>query len=799
MERKGRRARIETLLLWATFLLLWSPLWVQECGGESSLPAAPETSRNQDDNGEDAPSGLQRLEDESRNETETEVARRLWKDQEDRLKEGIESFFKILFPSLVRLGSEAEISTECQAAYFKMFLAVRQLKTWALQMVDSSGKIPNGVMAGTAASFGHFDQCLDIAVAGDAFRGKFCNLELWLRDLPRPSANAADIIGDSESVLTFFYDNGYWLRLLPARMGVCIPSTCSSDDLQKMASKASQGLQMKANVTSCQVKEPISFTQEQLVVLCILGVVLLLAVVGTALGLFIVPTSPFCDCQAGRVAEVLCSFSLERNTRALFARSEHVAGPLEALNGIRVVSCFWIVLGHIYFLTDLSTYIRFASLTKLQLLFKDFLFTLVENFTLPVDTFFFITGLLLAYNQTRKCHQTSCSMNLWSMISAVFHRYWRMTPSFALATALFVLMPALGSGPMWGDVLGLASENCRLRWWTNLLYFSNYLPYSKMCMLHSWFLSLNMQYFIVGIPLALLLFRNPRATTVGLVTATAVSCLATGAVTYVNDLPPAMLMMTARWSKAKQVLNMVYYQPFTHFGPFALGLCLGYVLPTAKVPRFGKVTLAAGWLTASALCGVAVFGAYPFRRGDPSFHPLLLAAYAGCHRTLWTMGVAWITLLCATRQAGLVGELLSSSVVTPLSRLSYLVFLLHPVPIYVHVASVRESFQLDHYYMCTLYFGILVTSILLAYVAYVTVEAPFAALERLLLSPAKTAPTRTPTPLPTIDQQCKVEGWKNGGPPRAPAPGSPPTAGALNGENSVLTLGCAKLPESSHL
>lgn len=46
--------------------------------------------------------------------------------------------------------------------------------------------------------------------------------------------------------------------------------------------------------------------------------------------------------------------------------------------------------------------------------------------------------------------------------------------------------------------------------------------------------------------------------------------------------------------------------------------------------------------------------------------------------------------------------MLSSSVMTPLSRLSYLVFLLHPVPIYVHVASVRESFQLDHYYMVSI-------------------------------------------------------------------------------------------------
>lgn len=43
-------------------------------------------------------------------------------------------------------------------------------------------------------------------------------------------------------VLTFFYDNGYWLQLFPARLGVCIPSTCSGEDLQKMAAKGTRKL-----------------------------------------------------------------------------------------------------------------------------------------------------------------------------------------------------------------------------------------------------------------------------------------------------------------------------------------------------------------------------------------------------------------------------------------------------------------------------------------------------------------------------------------------------------------------------
>lgn len=69
----------------------------------------------------------------------------------------------------------------------------------ALAVIDSSGKLPSGMIAGTAASLGHFDQCLDIVV-GESFRGKFCNLELWLRDLPRPSRAAADVLSDEDSV-----------------------------------------------------------------------------------------------------------------------------------------------------------------------------------------------------------------------------------------------------------------------------------------------------------------------------------------------------------------------------------------------------------------------------------------------------------------------------------------------------------------------------------------------------------------------------------------------------------------------
>lgn len=127
------RCCLTVLAVWAMLLLCFS-LWIQKCGADSSLSAAPEKLRTEDTNGEETMlAGGNPRADDGGNETEIDVGRRLWKDQEGRLKGGIESFFKMVFPRLVRLGSEAEISTECQAAYFKMFVAIRQLKTWALQ------------------------------------------------------------------------------------------------------------------------------------------------------------------------------------------------------------------------------------------------------------------------------------------------------------------------------------------------------------------------------------------------------------------------------------------------------------------------------------------------------------------------------------------------------------------------------------------------------------------------------------------------------------------------------------------
>lgn len=49
------------------------------------------------------------------------------------LRSVAENMVKTVFPTLVRVSSEAEVSNDCQAALLKVILGVRRLKDWAMR------------------------------------------------------------------------------------------------------------------------------------------------------------------------------------------------------------------------------------------------------------------------------------------------------------------------------------------------------------------------------------------------------------------------------------------------------------------------------------------------------------------------------------------------------------------------------------------------------------------------------------------------------------------------------------------
>lgn len=98
---------------------------------------------------------------------------------------------------------------------------------------------------------------------------------------------------------------------------------------------------------------------------------------------------------------------------------------------------------------------------------------IIQNATVSVDTFLFISGFLITWLGLKEMEKTKGKLNIMTMY---IHRYMRLTPALA-ATVLFVvsLYKFMGSGPYWHNFVNLHKSYCDEYWWTTLLYVQNYV------------------------------------------------------------------------------------------------------------------------------------------------------------------------------------------------------------------------------------------------------------------------------------------------------------------------------------
>ena len=67
--------------------------------------------------------------------------------------------------SLIGVLIKYNISTQCKGSFTILLDALIHYEPWAIKMMDSSSKIPEGIMYGTINTFGQYDECLDTIVS----------------------------------------------------------------------------------------------------------------------------------------------------------------------------------------------------------------------------------------------------------------------------------------------------------------------------------------------------------------------------------------------------------------------------------------------------------------------------------------------------------------------------------------------------------------------------------------------------------------------------------------------------------
>lgn len=236
------------------------------------------------------------------------------------------------------------------------------------------------------------------------------------------------------------------------------------------------------------MKESFNVTNDQVVaggVLCAILSIVLLATTVDVVRRFVSPT--FMSGLHGESGAELpatlkrllnrcwLAFSAYTNSSQLLS-TEVPDHAIRSLYGLKVISLLWVILAHAYLTLDLKAV---GALMRTRDVNRNFIFQLVINASLAIETFFFISGLLVTltvFRRLKKNPRISHKEWIWFYV----HRIVRMTPAVVLVIAIVIAAYKFGDGPLWREIIYPSAERCRENWWIHFLHISNFFDVSRM-------------------------------------------------------------------------------------------------------------------------------------------------------------------------------------------------------------------------------------------------------------------------------------------------------------------------------
>ena len=359
---------------------------------------------------------------------------------------------------------------------------------------------------------------------------------------------------------------------------------------------------------------------------------------------------------------LLC-WDMGGNFRTGLCKQDGGVPEMRILNGLRVLSMGWVVLGHTYLYMNQMAGGGVANEGFDETVQARLPTILISNGQFSVDTFFVLSGFLGAYVGLRKLNAMDKAGKKVPAapalaLTAFIDRWLRLTPLYFFMLMIYMfLIPHLLTGPAatWDaatemdDYTGPNRERdgsshngiggdydfCKTYLWTNLLYVTNYYPnqfvgsmkidHSKPdwykhigqlgCMGHSWYLSVDFQLHLLT-PWLLSLFRwRPNAAYLTMVS------MILGSFGYL-----LFLVVHANYNMCEAGVGaqrsgdhfegnentLEYNKPWTRCGPFLLGVLLAcyqsqHSNRAGHIPAPSTLAIILGYLLSLAVMAVYVF------------------------------------------------------------------------------------------------------------------------------------------------------------------------------------------------
>ncbi|XP_023239301.1 nose resistant to fluoxetine protein 6-like [Centruroides sculpturatus] len=435
---------------------------------------------------------------------------------EMRIKTALKSVLKRSLPYLMRIFDEVNVSSPCTKSSVLFLKDLMKLKDWPLRMIDSFGKLSAGMLEMTQWMSGDYDQCLDIEIpqnkkeitdkGKEQVRGKYCAVTIGMQEsLKRIAKSIHKLENNSliklvkEIIKPIKLEDLFNIDVAKMKMGirldVCIPSTCSNNDLKNVGNWIF-GTPVDFKVEFCKIKdERIKYSNGQLISLVVLGMFIAWVALATLteilMRLHIIPIKA----SKGKFFEYILGASPYKSLHKLY--SMNLDESTKSMCGVKFLLVNIVVLGHVCLIA-----LFFPSIgDKYSNIFKHvdlLLFEVILQGVTMIESFFFYSGFMVMYLR-QKSGRNSAKYYIMFLVKRVI----RYTLPIFFVLGFVILLPLLGEGPHWDYVIS-QGKHIENKWWKYITHIHIYsLAGSTEFFNVIWFISALLQ---LSILMSLLLY-----------------------------------------------------------------------------------------------------------------------------------------------------------------------------------------------------------------------------------------------------------------------------------------------------
>ena len=611
---------------------------------------------------------------------------------------------------LINVSSDSSllISSECRSQLSNFGVRLKDRQVDALKILDSWAKFKSGFLHYQPYDFGDYRQCQDTKLLSSvASRYFMLEMRVSSHQLIHNNTSQWDML-----LIHRIEEN----KFFPHRFAVCLPSECSIQDLQTILDSYSVSPHVHPFNVSVHSGDSTAdddslikrITPIQVLALIFLGMPVLLTILASV---------------TDTDNKVIQSFNIKLNTQMFFQEP----APLQDAR-----MNFFYLFRVLYTVSSSALHAIFGlSRESMDYLFDSLDFSARTRFSYITEAL----GLLISLNlviSTLMSLQSLQSTNKKSFLNQFCSRYFRMVPVVTTVNFIFIVLPLIvprHQGPISDAMIDYSSDICSRNFHKDLTMTGDFGDPHESCNLVTWFISLELQMFLLFfIPLKIL-SHNPKKGIIVISVMTAAALVTYGLyLTFlVPDYLPTLISFGKPYEHIVERAELLYKHPMNYIAVKGFCIFIGIMIfqtrkTSEQVSTMNYVYVVIGF--------IGTFVTF--------FANSQLENWSRSTQIVVTVVLRPVFLICCTllvmnsvAKSPVFMKICGSYPMVILSRLSFSFFMAHPVFIIFLQSQQHNPFLATPFTIFKSGITVLMMSLPLSYIIALVVEYPVANLVKL--------------------------------------------------------------------